>query len=221
MGVHVTYIRAGGRGVPPEAETIAVAGDGTFDAWRTVANGAVGRFAGSLDEEVAARIAAAAAAADGSAAPAATRPPGAPRESIQVGDAAATDVSRQSTGPWGDLRTALIDALEAAVAFPSSAIALTVTPDAGAPTARLAPAGRGSPLAVEIEGATFLVVRYTDGWEETGRVEVPVPALDADVALGPGVAPSTGDRLQVTVTFTADDHGRMRKVQVTREGRGA
>jgi len=211
VGVEITYTRSGGRGAPPESESITVRADGTFEARRSVNVPAAGRFAGRLDGEVAARLSAAATAVDGAAAPNATLMPGAPRESIRVGDGSAVDVSRASGSPWSDLRSALIDALDAAVDHPADAVALVVSLDPLA--ARLKTTGEAS-LGGD---AAALAVLWSSAWEEKGRAEVTLPAAGGAVAFDAALAPAAGDRLQVTATLTARIAGREAPVHLVAE----
>lgn len=208
MGIDITYTRSGGRGTPPESESITVHGDGTFEAQRSVNAPSAGRFAGTLHTDLAARLASAAAAADGVAAPAATLMPGAPRETIRVGDGAATDVSRQSGPPWSDLRAALADALDAAVASPADAVRLVVSTDP--PAARVETVGD----AAVAGGASVLAVLWSAEWEERARAEATL--ADSSVTFD-SFAPSDGDRLQVTVTAKVTITGRERNVQLVAE----
>jgi hypothetical protein len=196
VGVEITYTRSGGQGDPPQAESITIAADGTFEAVRAVGVAAAGRFAGSLDGGLAARVRDASAAVEGASAPDADLLPGAPRETISIGGAAPVDVSRASGQPWMDPRTVLMEALDAAVSSPADAVVLHVSADP--PAARLEVVGDAA-----LEGSSSVAgtaVLWSADWEEKGRAEVSLTP-GGDVALPAELAPSPGDRLQVDVSL--------------------
>jgi len=87
--VIVRYYRIGGRGVPGDGETFELAEDGTLTAWRTVAAGAVGRFAGRVDPDVLATTIALAGAAATTPPPAAPQPVDRPAEQVELPSVAA------------------------------------------------------------------------------------------------------------------------------------
>lgn len=198
VGVEITYTRSGGQGDPPQAESITIADDGSFEAMRSVGVAAAGRFAGDLPDELVSRVAAATAAVEGAAAPDAELMPGAPRETIAIGGAGAVDVSRASGQPWMDLRTVLMEALDAVVSAPADALVLTVT--AEPPSVRLETVGDAA-----IEGSHDSLVAtallWSEDWEEKARAEVSLTPGE-DAPLSASLAPSPGDRLQVSVTLT-------------------
>ena len=197
VGVEIRYVRSGGQGNPPEAESITIAADGSFEAHRSVGAHAAGRFAGQLPGELAERVARATSAVAGAAPPDGELMPGAPRETIAVDGAEALDVSRASGQPWMDLRTVVMEALETASSSPADAVVLNVS--AGAPSVRLDLVGNAA-----IEGESSVVATallWSEAWEERTRSSVRLVAGE-DVALSEDLAPSPGDRLQVTVTLT-------------------
>lgn len=196
VGVEITYTRSGGQGDPPQAESITIAGDGTFEAVRAVGVAAAGRLAGRLPDELASRVDDASAAVEGAPAPDADLLPGAPRETISIGGAAPVDVSRASGQPWMDLRTVLMEALDAAASSPADGVVLHVTSDP--PAARLEVVGDAA-----LEGSSGVVgtaLLWSADWDEKGRAEVSLTPGE-DVALPAELTPSPGDRLQVDVTL--------------------
>ena len=213
MAAEVKYTRSGGRGQPPEAETLTIAGDGTFEAWRSVGARAAGRFAGSLDGDGASRIATLVDAVAGSAAPSATLMPGAARETIAI-DGTSVDVSKDSGGQWKDLRDELRAALDQAVDSPADAVTLVVAADPL--SARLETTGS---VEMDASEGTARAVLWTEGYEEKGREDVSLSAGDG-IALPATLQPGPGDRLQVTATFTIVRNGAKVGVQVVAEATG-
>jgi hypothetical protein len=177
--VILRYYRIGGRGVPGDGETFELDDDGTLTAWRTVAAGAVGRFAGKVDPET---LAATVALANGAAAgppPTVPQPVNRPSELVElpsgtvhtahlglreslvageVGREASGTGADASTDPWAALAHHCRRLLDAAVEYPVAAIALESV--AGSAKARLVQRG-DEPVTLDLTGLRPRAVLHT------------------------------------------------------------
>lgn len=152
--------RLGGRVPPPDNEHLDVAPDGEFSMWRSTNTGVAGRFAGRLDPEELAGLAAeareAAAAGDLEVQPF----PDASIETVEVQGARA-ELGGDADGAWTPLVARLHRLLDELTTAPLAAIALEV--DRGGRRARLV--HRGSErLRLDLSGLSSRAVLWGPNW---------------------------------------------------------
>ncbi|GAA1055381.1 hypothetical protein GCM10017608_25020 [Agromyces luteolus] len=121
------YVRADGRRVPAEYETVEVDPDGRLAGWRSVAVGAVGSFEGAIADDEVDDLRALVERAQAAPAPGAIRRPGAASETLELGDGSAVEVAGLDPADdpaWSELVARGRDLLERQGAFPVAAIGL-------------------------------------------------------------------------------------------------
>ena len=152
--------RLGGRVPPPDNEHLDVAPDGEFSMWRSTNTGVAGRFAGRLDPEELAGLAAeareAAAAGDLEVQPF----PDASIETVEVQGARA-ELGGDADGAWTPLVARLHRLLDELTTAPLAAIALEV--DRGGRRARLVHRG-GERLRLDLSGLSSRAVLWGPNW---------------------------------------------------------
>jgi len=195
---------------PPLREVLEVDDDGSWRAWRSNAT-AVGRFAG---ERGGGRILDATRAAAASGPPPAPAAGGVLDEATDelVVDGIAVEVASGDTpaGPWGDAFGAARDLIDDAPNHPLAAIALRIIEPG-----RVRLEHRGSEaLEVELGSGRFEAIVYDAAGIPTDDAFGPVdlgqvtarPGWSADLEVVP-MAPAPGGKLEIEVSFVADDGG--------------
>lgn len=181
----VRYNRAGGR-PPRDDERLAIAGDGTFEARRTVAGYRVGDFRGRLDpvelELLRAEAEAAAAAGDLEV----RMPLDAALETTATGGrTAAMGSNEQPTGPWAPLVLRLRGQIDAAFeAEPAGAIELRATTS----EARLAHIGE-EPIGVDRGSVVIRAVRLDRDGLVLARWQGSLAPPEIEDAIGSSTGP--------------------------------
>jgi hypothetical protein len=178
----LAYYRTGGRGVPPDGESVTLADDGAVRGWRGVA-AIVGQFEGVLAGDELHAIASTVAQAAEATPPEGATPPGAPLEVITIDDGDPVDVAQlrdAEAGPWDALAVAARELLERMTAFPKAALALSVADG----SVRLVHHGT-EPLVVDLGTAELRVVRWRGWFEPDGTAEHAVSGPSRESA-GPG-----------------------------------
>ena len=182
-----TYNRNGGLGVPPEAESIAVADDGVLDVRRTSGTPAVGWFDGRLSEEETAHLRALADAAAAAGSVSAQLLPDSSLVTVEAGGAVARyGDGAPPPGPWAELGNALADLLDRRLGDPVAAIELVLGEEAR--SARLEHRGLAA-VAVDLSGLAVRAVLWQGYYELLAEWAAPVtPGADARTTAGPGWA---------------------------------
>ncbi|HET9347442.1 MAG TPA: hypothetical protein VFO05_17240 [Candidatus Limnocylindrales bacterium] len=180
-----TYSRTGGRGLPPEAEFLAIADDGSIDLRRTSGTPAVGRFDGRLGASERAHLGALAAAAAAAGSVDARMPPDSSLVTMSAGDAAARyGDGAPPAGPWAELGQALAGLLDTGLDEPIAAIELVIAD--GGRSARLVHRGTEA-VAVDLSGLAVRAVLWQGYYELVGEWAAPVaPGADARTTASPG-----------------------------------
>jgi hypothetical protein len=161
----ISYQRSGGRGDPPERETLTIDdGDGSFTMRRAVGSPSVGRFAGTVPDELLARVREEASGAAAEPAPSGAQMPDAPRELIDLGKGPLT-VVRSTGGHLGELRIVLGEALVALLDQPEAAVRLVVAADGSG--AELVHEG-AEPVELDLSATTITAVLSSEAWEQKG-----------------------------------------------------
>lgn len=220
MTSELDFHRAGGRTPPIEREILHIDADGSYTLWRTVAQGAVGRFAGTLTDDQQEALAADLEAMEGDPADEPAMP-GAPAEVLTYGGRTLRfggAVPPPFTRAFDRLR-ALLDTL---MDSPSSALRLEVVDG----EARLVFAG-DEPLDVDLSLATVTATLVGPGYDQRGNWAGDTSELRAQgkAEAGPGWAvalpfetgfdPGPDEVVQVTVTLALQDGAVVIPVQVS------
>jgi hypothetical protein len=204
----VTYGRGGGGRTGPDELTIA--GDGTFELWRSSHAGPVGRFAGTVDDTTLASLRS---EVDGATAAGpldeGVRLPGGRTEEIRSGDLAVVMPDEDPGGPWGALAAHLRGLLDELTAFPAAAVTLEVS-DSGAALHH-----RGTePLTLRLGDLSVHVIRYGPGYARQDEWRSPPaaganepvaaePGWSLDLPFDHGLPVQSDDALQVVVSLEA------------------
>jgi hypothetical protein len=183
--VIATYSRTGGRGLPPEAESLAIDDDGSIDLWRTSGTPAVGRFDGRLAADEIARLREVASAAEAARSVEVQMLPDASLVTVGAGAATARfGDGGPPPGPWGQLSAALADLLDRRLEEPVAAVALVLGADGRA--ARLEHRGSQA-VAVDLSELVVRAVLWKGYYELAGEWASPsAPGADARMTAEPG-----------------------------------
>jgi hypothetical protein len=183
--VIATYSRTGGRGLPPEAESLAVADDGSLDIRRTSGTPAVGRFGGRLSGEEAAALLRLAAAAEAAGSVDAAMLPDSSLVTIGVGGATARfGDGAPPAGPWAALTDALVALLDGRLGEPVAAVELVLGD--GGTSARLEHRG-SEPVAIDLSALEVRAVLWKGYYELVAEwVSASAPGADARTTAAPG-----------------------------------
>jgi hypothetical protein len=180
-----TYSRTGGRGLPPEAESLAVNDDGALDLRRSSGTPAVGRFDGRLSSDEADRLRELAAAAAAAGSIDAPMVPDSSLVTVGAGGATARfGDGAPPSGQWAALAEVLAGWLDRRLDEPVAAVALVLADDGR--SARLE--HRGSrPAAVDLSGLVVRAVLWKGYYELVGEwASSSAPGADARMTAEPG-----------------------------------
>ena len=214
---------ADSRQVPARAEMIEVADDGAISGWRTVSTSGVGWFSGLLPEDEAAVLRTAVSAVDGVAPPSGLPAPGAPTETLELGDGGPVSVEHvvgSDPGAWSQLVAGARQLLERLTDFPRAAIGISLP---AADRARLEHLGTD---ALELDLATVTVEAtawrgyYEPAGDWSGAVAGPErmeagPGWTHDLQLGLDYEDSPAITVHVSATFAIVAGDRSVPVQVS------
>ncbi len=203
---------ADGRQVPALAEMVEVADDGAISGWRTVSTSGVGWFTGVLPADETDALSAMVSAVAGTAPPSGLPAPGAPTETLELGDGDPVSVEHvvgSDPGAWSQLVAAARQLLERLTDFPRAAIGISL-PAAG--RARLAHLGP-DPVVLDLATITVEATAWRGYYEPAGdwsgavagpeRVEAtPGWTHDLELGLGLGLDEDSAEiTLHVSATF--------------------
>jgi hypothetical protein len=200
---------ADSRQVPASAEVFEVAEDGAISGWRTVSTSGVGWFAGVLPADETAALRAVVAAVAGAAPPSGLPAPGAPTETLELGDGDPVSVAHvvgSDPGAWSQLVAVARRLLERLTDFPRAAVGLSLP---AADRARLEHLGT-DPLELDLGSIAVRATAWRGYYEPAGdwagtvagpeRVDAG-PGWTHDLALGLDYEPSADVTLHVSATF--------------------
>jgi hypothetical protein len=167
---------------PAVAESVELGDDGTLTGWRSVSDGGVGWFAGTLPPGERAGIQALVAAA-GSAPPSAPPPPGSAQEVLELPATGPISIAGidADDGAWSDLAEAARQLLRRLTDFPRAAVTVR---HAAPGVARLIHRG-SDPLRLDLSAVAVRATGWRDYFEPAGDWSGEV-AGPGEIEAGPG-----------------------------------